>query len=980
MITFVALLQRGAPAAEPLPKSKTTTVELNGQTFTLTAGFTIELVAGPPLVKRPISGAFDEHGHLYVSDSSGTNDKVQVQLAEKPHRVLRLADTKRTGKFDSATIFADKLMFPEGTMWLDGSLYVAAPPSIWRLTDTTGSGVADKREEWLKAKTLTGCANDLHGPYRGPDGWIYWCKGAFAEQTYERPGKPPIVTRAAHVFRARPDGTDIEPVMTGGMDNPVAVAFTPGGERIICGTFLVHPAGGHRDGLLHAIYGGVYGKDHDVIYNHPWTAPSLMPVMTHQGPAAPAKVIRYESTALGEDYKDNLFVALFNLHKVTRHVLMPDGATFRTRDEDFVVSSNIDFHPTDVIEDADGSLLIIDTGGWYKLCCPTSQFHKPDVLGAIYRVRRKPDQNQAGFAWVPEEVLQRDSVWEACRNCFPVALASIRQALSSPYESVRQAAIHAVSVHRDKTAVPQLLKLLAGPAQQNRRAAAEALGRIADKTAIPALLKEFDRQCDRTLEHSLTYALIEIGDRETVAIGLKSGSARVRRAAMTAVDQMPGGHIDATPVIAELSASDPALRETAWWIAGHHPEWGDQIAGVLRERIRAKLSQAEHDDLARQFAKFAKSPAIQKLLEEQLDDADGRRLSLAAMSQANVRPAPEPWASAITRLLTSTDGETLREVVRTARALSVPKPKAAALTKALLMVSDKSDLAPEIRLDALAAIPGGPGSLSAPHFDFLREQLRPERPVSARSAAADILARSKLKKPQLLAVCDAVTASGPVEVERLLDTFQQSTDEAVGLSLVAALKASGRGGLRAATLRPRLAKFGPAVQKQAEELYAALNADNAQQRARLESLLSELHGGDVRRGQAVFHGQKAACSSCHSVAYVGGKLGPDLTKIGSIRTDRDLLESIVFPSASFVRSYEPFVVTTKTGKQVNGLIRKDAPDEIVIATGADQEVHVPRAEVDEVQPSTVSVMPAGLDQQLSKQELADLIAYLKACK
>ena len=96
------------------------------------------------------------------------------------------------------------MMFPEGTMWLDGSLYVAAPPSIWKLTDTDGDGVADQRVEWFQGKTLTGCANDLHGPYLGPDGWIYWCKGAFAEQTYERPGKPPFVTRAAHIFRCRP--------------------------------------------------------------------------------------------------------------------------------------------------------------------------------------------------------------------------------------------------------------------------------------------------------------------------------------------------------------------------------------------------------------------------------------------------------------------------------------------------------------------------------------------------------------------------------------------------------------------------------------------------------------------------------------------------------------------------------------------------------------------------------------------------------
>ena len=177
--------------------------------------------------------------------------------------------------------------------------------------------------------------------------------------------------------------------MTGGMDNPVGLAFTPGGELIVSGTFFQHPAGGHRDGLIHAVYGGVYGKDHDVIYDHLWTGPSVMPIMTHLGPAAPAGLIRYESTAFGPDYKDNLFAALFNLHKVTRHVLIPTGSTFTTRDEDFLVSNNVDFHPTDVVEDADGSLLVIDTGGWYKLCCPSSQFHKPEVLGAIYRVRNR---------------------------------------------------------------------------------------------------------------------------------------------------------------------------------------------------------------------------------------------------------------------------------------------------------------------------------------------------------------------------------------------------------------------------------------------------------------------------------------------------------------------------------------------------------------------------------------------------------------
>ena len=64
----------------------------------------------------------------------------------------------------------------------------------------------------------------------------------------------------------------------------------------------------------------------------------------------------------------------------------------------------------------------------------------------------------------------------------------------------------------------------------------------------------------------------------------------------------------------------------------------------------------------------------------------------------------------------------------------------------------------------------------------------------------------------------------------------------------------------------------------------------------------------------------------------------------------------------------------------NGLLRQDRPDELVLTTGADTEVRVPRDEVEEVQPGTVSVMPSGLDQQLSPQELADLVAFLKVCK
>src|ERR1041384_8090805 len=187
------------------------------QTLTVPDGFEVQRVAGPPEVNRPISADFDEQGRLYVTDSSGSNDKVEKQLQEKPHRIVCLQDSDGDGRFDKSTVFADHMMFPEGLLWFNGAVYCGAPPSIWKLEDTDGDGIADRRSEWFQGKTLGGCANDIHGPYLGPDGWIYWCKGAFAKQTYERPGLPTISDSAAHIFRCRPDGSGFDSVMSGGM-------------------------------------------------------------------------------------------------------------------------------------------------------------------------------------------------------------------------------------------------------------------------------------------------------------------------------------------------------------------------------------------------------------------------------------------------------------------------------------------------------------------------------------------------------------------------------------------------------------------------------------------------------------------------------------------------------------------------------------------------------------------------------------------
>ena len=999
------------------------------QTLTVPEGFTIEIAADSSLVSRPIAGSFDEQGRLYVTDSSGQSGKAPAQLEAKSHRVLRLEDSKGAGHFDKGAVFATGMMFPEGCLWSDGALFVAAVPQIWKISGGGPAGISNHREVWFDGKTITGCANDLHGPYAGPDGWLYWCKGAFSEQTYERPGKPPFVTRASHIFRARPDGSGIEPVLTGGMDNPVGVAFTSTGERFLTATFLEQPALGRRDGIIHAIYGGVYGKVHDVIDDHPQTG-GLLPPMVHLGAAAPCGIAVYKSRVFGPDSHDNLFVCCFNLHKVTRHVLIPDGATFRTQDSDFVSSDSPDFHPTDVIEDADGSLLVIDTGGWYKMCCPTSQLSKPDVLGAIYRVRRtgapQPDDARGlKLAWEtmpapemaallgaervavreramrelarkgaegvpalrdliaesPSADARRDAVWTLTRIDLPAAREAARGALTDRDESVRHAAIHSISVWRDTAANDALLSIQKEGGPELRRVAAEALGRIGNEASTPDLLAAAAVARDRVGEHSAIYALIEIADAEGTRAGLSAPDAGARRAALIALDQMPGHPLKSEDVTPLLDSSVPVLEKTAGWIVSHHSEWGDALASHYRTRLNTASPDEKADaELSEQISRVANAPAIQKLLTDAVEKNAPVRvlhIGLDVMAAAGLKETPAAWLERLSQILTSDNPTVLRPALVALRSLTLPKQPPAELIAALTASGQSPETPADLRLDALNALPAGSLEVPPDLLGFLIANLAATQPLPMRSAAASVLAKARLTPAQLTQLLSALPSAGPLELPKLLVAFERAPEESLGLALVAAL-GQRTVGVRASEIKALLSKYPESVKQAGVILLARIDADFAQQAAHLDELAKSISGGDVRRGQAVF--LKTGCIVCHSMGYLGGKLGPDLTRIGAIRTERDLLESIVYPSASFVRSYEPMVATTRTGDQFTGILRKDSPEEIVLATGPETEQRLARADLRDLQPGTVSLMPQGFEQALSRQELADLISFLRAAK
>jgi putative membrane-bound dehydrogenase-like protein len=995
--------------------------------FKVPPGFVVELVAGPPLIDHPIMAGFDDRGRLYVAESAGQNLKSVDLLKQLPNSIKLLEDTKGSGVFDKATVFADKMTFPMGAMWYNGAVYACSPPSLWKLEDTTGKGVADKRTELVTKFGFIGNAADIHGPWLGPDGRFYWSDGRHGHQIAVAEGKT-LKGQAARIFRCRPDGRDIEVVCGGGMDDPVGMAFTSEGEAFaVVDIFISKP--GRNDAIMHCIEGGVF--PYHEVYKEFKSTGDLLPPVTYLGWVAPSGLKTYRSSVFGSEFRDNLFSTLFNTHKVQRHVLQRDGGTFTSRNEDFLVSTNPDFHPTDVLEDADGSLLVLDTGGWFRIGCPTSQVAKPDIKGGIYRIRREgvervKDPWGLQLAWdrvAPRELAarlddsrwavrdrtvdtlgragtdaisvlkgilagsasveaRRNAVWALTRMESGEARAAVRVALKDKDASVRNAAAHSVALHRDSEAQAVLAEIVVkDPTPAVRREAATALGRIRQAAAVPALLESLRAPMERFLEHSLIYALIEIGDRDATLKGLNDANPQVRRAALIALDQMNGGNLTPDLVTPLLNTPDPALQKTALTVITARPSWAKEIIGLLRDWLTQQEVPADRQETLRgALLAFCKDATIQQLVADTLANGKTapatRVLVLDTIGEAPLEKLPVAWLAGLGTSLEQADERLARQAVSTVRIRNLKE-----FDDKLTALASEAKRPAELRVAALGTVAPRLADVPAPLFDFVLTRLEPAREPLERRAAAAVLAQTRLTDAQLARLVKLVAAAGALEMPHLVAPFERSKDTDLGKQLLAALdKAPGLTALSADTLRQTLKGYPEEVRQAAQPLIAKLDVDAGKMKARLDELAPVLSGGDSKRGHTVFFGAKAACSSCHAVKTQGGQIGPDLSTIGAIRTGHDLLESIVFPSASFVRGYEPFVVATKDGKLHNGILKRDTGEAIFLVTAERTEVRIPRSAIESIDPGKVSIMPQGLDMQLTKQEMTDLIAFLLSLK
>jgi len=582
---------------------------------------------------------------------------------------------------------------------------------------------------------------------------------------------------------------------------------------------------------------------------------------------------------------------------------------------------------------------------------------------------------------------RRAAVWAASRIDDEAARPVAHRALEDENATVRQAALHAIAVRRDGGALESVHALLQYGTPANRRAAAEALGRIGDPSSGLELVRAARDVSDRAFHHSITYALLELGDIDALRFGLQSPHDAVQRAALVALEQLEPESLAPSDALARLDANDEQLRAAAAWVAGRHSEWGEALADFVRNRLSRMeaLDAAERSTALEPIIGLARTPAIQAVLAATIAEDRGAAASktaaLEVIKRSRIDHVNDRLVEALVDALRAREPRVLEAAFGAIPALELEEAQAKTARAALLALAESEEVAADHRLAALAALPGGLETVAEPLFRFLLERLESDRPALDQLRAADLLASAEWSEGRITRLVDRLEEAGPLALPRLLPIFETHLSNDIGIQVIEALQRSpARTALRPGELRERFKRFGAPVQARLSALIAEVDASSAERAARIERLLPKVAEGDMRRGQAVFNGDKGACRSCHAIGYVGGAVGPDLTRIGRVRTERDLLEALLHPSSSFVQSYEPLLIATTDGRVFNGVPRERTAEEIVLAVDAERTVRLATEEIETIAPGEVSIMPAGLDQQLSEREIADLVAFLKSCQ
>jgi putative membrane-bound dehydrogenase-like protein len=924
----------------------------------------IELVASEPDVVSPVSIAWDADGRLFVAEM------LDYPNSTNGGRIKLLEAGNGRGRYEHAKVFADNLPFPNGVLPWNGGVLVTAAPDILFLKDTDGDGRADEKRVILTGFGRGNQQLRANGLFWGLDNWVYGANGR-SDGEIRKADAPTgkAVSIRGHDFRFNPRTGEFEPIAG---RSQFGAARDDWGDRFLSWNTIPirhdllperylnrNPSLAPTEAVLDILSPG----DDSRVF--PLTPPPL--VFNTESSShfnALSGLTIYRGDGLGEKYRENAFVGESLRNLVHRRVLVPNGLTFTAlrgeTGKEFLASNDPWFHPVNFATGPDGALYVVD---FYRRFVEHPDFVPENLReqipwragaehGRIWRIRTEHSAQTRRFTG---PLLSRASSEELVRQ------------LGNPNAWWRDTAQRLLVERRHRKSF-SLLKAVARNQKSDKvRARVTALwtldgiGELDEATLKkalgdlePAIREQAVRLSERRLNASagLSQRISQLADdpservRFQLALSLGEWNSESRLDALTklAIRDFDDRWMSLATLTSVGTNAGPFLRKLAQsgprWLSAPSPE-----QALTVERLGRMVGEhGDQTELALCLELLTKS-TVPSSTSAHLSVLAGMADGLAHSSHSLRRLMNEP---AITNEATTPSLNRLVEFAASTAASSNE-----ATPRRLLAVRILAQARPES------------GS------QVLFELLRPQQPAEIQLAAVEALVgfgnRELARK--LFASCREYTAS----TRRLLAAAALRSAAAL-TPLIDALESalirpdeldpSTRAGLRNIQ--------NPELAARVRKFVEAVSADS---RADVVKNFQPSLGmsGDRQRGATTF---AKLCVTCHAVEGKGNHVGPDLSGVSS-RPREALLVDILDPSRQVTPDFISYTLTTTQGETVTGLLVAESANNITLRPVGQPDATFQRAQISGLRAEGKSLMPDGLEQGLTHQDVADLLEFLQ---
>lgn len=989
----------GIAAAEPIP-SRATYAEAYGETnravevdpgkdlprypavepaaavatWQVKEGFHLQLAAHEPQVRDPIALCFDERGRMFVCEMIDYPE----QRDSNPHlgRVSVLEDTNGDGYYNHSRVFADNLPWPTGLIWANQQLFVIATPDIWSFRDASGDGVADVREKvfsgfgtGVKRLNVQSLANS---PQWGQDNRIHVLAGGGNRGKVFSPKRPDLaaVELAGRDFWFDPRTLEFG-LESGGAQ--YGMSFDDHGRRFGCSNsdhlqYWIHqdnfarrnpyaPMPPARQSI--AVDGGaaeVFRISPDEpwrIMRTRWRVAGTVPGVVEGGgrvsgyfTGATGTTI-YRGDVYGSSFLNNSFTGDAGGQLVHRKIigLAADGVNLigkRPADEtdrEFAASTDLWVRVVNFANAPDGCLYFVDM---YREVIE-HPWSIPDEIKAHLDLSHGSDRGRI-YRLVPDQGAPR------IEQRFSYEQASIAELVGL--------LAHANGWHRDtgqrllvERQDPAAVVLLAGMLDGEHAASSKlhALGALEGLGGLD----------DQILLKALNHPNPVVRERGLLLIAeQKPSAAVVEKLVSMADDSSPRTRFQLALTVTALVESAPALEAALARLAArdHDQSW---IAAALLSAPPDTLSGLWNALAADEALVRKAAPFMSRLLEIRAASAPENEHEALIDFVANHEADPL-WLEALGEGLRR-GGTSLGESDRQNRFAPI-------FATAAEMAAD-SQLQVAARLEAIKRLKFAPAPI---RFPPLTACLAQDQPDAVQSAAISVLATQPT--PEVARqVLDHWPALGRESRERAL-AYLLSRDDQLP-ELIEAVKAEKlpASAFSTAQIQALAGHSDPAVSLPAKEALAAVIPLSRAAVAKAFHETIDLQG-DAARGRAHF---LQRCTACHRADGEGVLVGPDLETVKG-KGRAALLADILDPNREVASRFILFTIKTTSGQTVAGMIDEENSVTVTLLLPGGGKMAIPRVEVVGITSNGHSLMPEGLEGGMSKQDMADLLAFIES--